>query len=113
MLSISMCRDSQQTIVYLICCIHQTWRGSCHLFEPAVKASKHATTKNDVGAKSIINGGMCDVLKSSPEVLLFAKNVLQESALRMLAHHLTLRGCGIVPCFSGRYVARGNCQKRH
>ena len=50
------------------------------------------SAKDGMGAKLATNGDTCDVLKSSPKVLFFAKNVWQEYALRMFANLVMSRG---------------------
>ena len=49
-------------------------------------ASRCAAIEDNVGAKLTINCDMCNVPKSSPEVLFFMKSVLQEYALGMFAN---------------------------
>ena len=108
--NLSTSRDSRQTVAYSIRCAHRTWRCSYHLLEIAVKTSKLISIEDGMGAKLTTNGDTCDVLKSSPKVLFFVKNVLQGYAVGMFANLVTSRGHGIVPCFSAQ-VAVGNRQK--
>ena len=63
------------------------------------------------GARLAMNGNMCDAPKSSPKVLFFAKNVLQEYAVGMFANLVTSRERGTVPCFLVQ-VEVGNPQKQ-
>ena len=72
-LNVSTSRDSQQTVAYMICCAHRTWRCSCHSLDVAVKTSRLTAIEDDWAT----NGDTCDIPKSSPKVLFFAKNVLQ------------------------------------
>ena len=58
-----------------------------------------------------MNGVTCNVPKSSPKVLFFAKNVLQEYTLEMFANLVTSQGRGTVPCFSAEVVV-GNRLKQ-
>ena len=67
-----------------------------------MKTSRLSGIEDNMGAKLTTNGDTCDVLKSSPEIFSFEKNVSQEYALGMLANPVTSRGCGTVTCFGGR-----------
>ena len=65
------------------------WTRYCHSLEVAVKTSRLSAIEDGMGAKLATNGNTCDVLKSSPKVLFFAKNVWQEFALGMFANLVT------------------------
>ena len=71
-----------------------------------MKTSTLSAIEDGMGAKLAMNGDTCDVLKSSPKVLFFAKNVWREYALGMFANLVTSRGRGTVPCFSVQVAVR-------
>ena len=58
---------------HIIHCAHQAWRYSCHSSEVTVKTLRLTAIKNDMGATLTKNDDMCDIPKSSPEVLFSTK----------------------------------------
>ena len=62
-----------------------------------MKTSRLSAIEDGMGAKLATNGDTCDVLKSSPKVLFFTKNVWREYTLGMFANLVKSRGRGTVP----------------
>ena len=108
--SISLHRHSRQNIAYTIPSAAPNLVFSCHSFEAAVHRDARLSK---VTWWSTMNSDTCNVPKSSPKFLFFAKNVLPECTHSEYFTNLVMsRGGAIVPCFWW-WVAGRNHQKQH